>query len=134
MSNYLRNRPFMLITYSRIPLTGVATQAKGWQTNEDAWDVNENMVIADRVNSNDLQRSDVIIDLINNSVVKNRFGDAKDVTVVNGYVERYYGEVKAALSRWVSEHSGNLEKIQQIAKDHGIELPSAKTQTSDETQ
>lgn len=135
MSNYLRNRPFMIITYSRKPQTGQATQVAGWGAgDEDAWDVTENMIIADRISDKQMQFADVIIDLLNNSIVKNRLGSVADSTLVDGYVARYMVDVKKAMTRWVEEKTGDVEKIRQIAKDHGIELPEPKTDTSESSQ
>lgn len=132
MSPYLRNRPFMIITYIRRPTTGQATQIKGWsKANDDAWDITENMIIVDRVSQKHLETADVVIDLLNNSTVKNRLGDVMDSTIIDGYVKRYYNDVKSAMASWVADNSGNLEKIRQIAKDHNIELPSNGTADTD---
>lgn len=130
MSPYLRNRPFMIISYTRRPAAGQATQLKGWSTSsEDAWDVTENMVIVDRVSRVQMESADVIIDLLNNTTAKNRLGDVSNATIIDGYVKRYYNDVKSAMAAWVADNSGNLEKIRQIAKDHNIDLPQAKTDT-----
>lgn len=131
MSSYLRNRPFMVISYTRKPKVGVATQFKDWSgASEDAWDVTENMVVVDRVSDKMMQTADVIIDLLNNVTVKNRMGSVADATIIDGYVKRYYNDVKSAMAAWVADNSGNLDKIRQIAKDHNIELPTPKTETS----
>jgi hypothetical protein len=125
MKSYLRNRPFMVITYTRRPKVGISTQVKNWSDNtEDTWDVTENMVIVDRISDKLMGEGEVIIDLLNNETVKNRLGSVSDATIIDGYVKRYYNDVKSAMAAWVANNSGNLEKIRQIAKDHNIELPN----------
>lgn len=134
MKSYLRNRPFMVITYTRHPKAGIPTQVKNWSDNTaDTWDVTENMVIVDRISDKLMSEGEVIIDLLNNETVKNRLGSVSDATIIDGYVKRYYNDVKSAMAAWVADNSGNLDKIRQIAKDHNIELPDGTADTSTPT-
>jgi hypothetical protein len=121
MTDYLRNRPFMLITYSRTPLPGVKTQLKGWgQGGDEVWDVNENMIIVDRVSDKHMRECDVILDLIHSRVVKCRIGDVQDSTIVTGYVDRYYNDVKTAMAKWVANDTANLDLVRTISKTYDL--------------
>lgn len=127
--SYLRNRPFMLISYIRIPIAGAPTHVKDWSKAEDMWDISEKMVIVDRVSDKQLYTSDFVIDLLNNKVIKNRLGSVTDQTIINGFVDRYYNDVKTAMLKWASLNDTNVDKIRQTAKDYGIELPDTPTDT-----
>lgn len=101
--NQLRKRPFMLISFSRVPS----------KTNPGEFDAIENMQIVDSVSTKHLQYSDFVIDLLNQTVVKNRHGgDPK--TIYDGYMERYYEDVKGALSGWIAKSPENLEILQRF--------------------
>ena len=113
--SYLRNRPFMIISYSRTPVAGTKTQVAGWAQDEDAaWDANENMVIVDRISNKQMTESDIIIDLLNSTIVKNRHGGS-DATVVQGFVGRYRNEVKTAIARWIKDAGGSMEVVRELA-------------------
>lgn len=131
MTKYLRNRPFLVISYTRIPNKGSRTHVKGWsQENEDAWEVIENAVVVDRVSDNMLSGADYVIDLLDRTLIKNRLGGS-DETVAKAYMERYAHDIKEAVTRWVKVNSGNTEAVHRIAQDLGITLPSKEEKKED---
>lgn len=111
MSNYLRNRPFMVITYSYVLANGQKTNVPGFGKTAQ-WEPIENMVIVDRVSSNQLARAELVLDLLENKVVKCRDGEIDHKTVFDRFVARHFDDVKGALATWVAKDPSNLQKIQ----------------------
>lgn len=103
MYQRLNKRPFMLISFARVP----SKEIKG------EFDAVENMQIVDSVSTKHLQYSDFVIDLLNQKVLKNRYG-GDEKTVYDAYVERYYEDVKGALSGWIAKNPQNLEILQRF--------------------
>lgn len=85
------------------------------------------MVIVDRIADKHLTGSDIIIDLIKSKIVKNRHGGS-DETVVKGFVERYYSEVKTAMTRWIAQ-GGSMETMRELAG-----LPPENTEDTKEEE
>lgn len=68
--DYLRNRPFLVIDQYLRPNGAVRTERKGWQTHGGTH--HDAPSIAYRISHLTLRRAAVIIDLLNNRVIKNR--------------------------------------------------------------
>lgn len=68
--DYLRNRPFLVIDYYMRPNGAVRTERKGWQAKGGTQ--HDTPSIAYRISNTTLRRAAVIIDLLNNRVIKNR--------------------------------------------------------------
>lgn len=111
-----RKRPYMLISYSRVPAANQHSNLKNFK-NEGEWDAVENMKIVDSISTKSQQYSDVIIDLLNQKVVKNRMGgDAK--VIYDGYVQRYYDDIKDALKDWIALSPDNRDALQGFVAAH----------------
>lgn len=117
MSNYLRNRPFMVVTFTFVPKPGQNTSMKNFGE-LGQFDAIENMVIVDRVSSKNLTDSWLILDLFEQQVVKAREVPAEDhQRVFDAYVTKYQQEVKGALARWITQDPTNLQKVKDyVAK------------------
>lgn len=111
MSNYLRNRPFMVITYSYVLAPGQKSQSQGFMEKAE-WEPVENMVIVDRVTSKQEVSAELIIDLFENKVVKCRDLELDHDRLIQVFVGRHYGEVKAALATWIAKDPTNLGRVQ----------------------
>ncbi len=112
MSNYLRNRPFMLISYAKVPAAGQNSQIKNFGKLGE-WDAIENMKIVDRVSTRQLFETDIVIDILEQKVLKNRMGGSEQ-TVYEAYIDRYNEDVKGALSGWIGTNPANLEILQKF--------------------
>lgn len=115
MSNYLRNRPFMIISYSYVLAAGQKSNTKNFG-NEAQWEPIENMVISDRVSNKQMQAAELIIDLFENKVVKCRDASLDHDKLINTFVGRHQDEVKAALLQWVKNDPANLVKVQAFVE------------------
>ena len=123
-----RKRPYMLISYAKVPAKGQATQTKNFK-NEGEWDAVENMKIVDSISSTNQAYSDVIIDLLNQKVVKNRIG-GDDKVIYDGYVKRYYDDIKGAMSAWIAQGPDNLKFLQDFLAEHE-EAEKAKAESAE---
>lgn len=111
-----RKRPYMLISYSKVPAANQKTNAANFK-NEGEWDAVENMKIVDSISNKNQLYSDVVIDLLNQTVVKNRLGgDAK--VIYDGYVKRYYDDIKDAMSDWIRQSPDNRDALQKFVEAH----------------
>jgi hypothetical protein len=124
MSNYLRNRPFMVISYTYVLAGGQDSRAKNFGENAE-WEPIENMVIVDRVSTKQMASAEMVIDLFENKVLKARGIDvaAEQEKLLNMFVSRYFDDVKAALTTWIQKDPMNLKKVQEF-----IDRFSAKTE------
>jgi hypothetical protein len=101
----------MVVSYSFVLAAGQKSQSKGFMETAQ-WEPVENMVIVDRVSSKQEVSAELIIDLFENKVVKCRDADLDHDHLINTFVSRHYGEVKAALAKWIANDPTNLEKVQ----------------------
>lgn len=111
MSNYLRNRPFMVISYTYVLAAGQKSQTKGFMETAQ-WEPVENMVIVDRVSSKQMQHAELVLDLLENKVVKCRDATLDHKTLFDTFVARHFDDVKGALATWVAKDPANLQAIQ----------------------
>lgn len=116
MADYLRHRPFMVVTHIQRPAKGVNTSKAGWSNADTEWDVSENMVIVDRVKTNQMNMASVILDLLEGTVVKNRFGD-RNTEVFKAYFGRYQQEIIEALKTWGLKDPANRARLEQASAD-----------------
>jgi hypothetical protein len=119
VSNYLRNRPFMVVTYTYVLAAGQKSNTPGFGMNAE-WEPIENMAIVDRVSSKMEQQAELILDLFENKVVKARNIDteAEKTKLFNVFVHRHFDEVKAALATWIAKDPENLGKVQAFVDGH----------------
>lgn len=116
MSNYLRNRPFMVITYTYVLAEGQKTNVPSFMATAQ-WEPIENMVICDRVSDRQLQRAELVIDIFENKVIKSRDNTLDHDGLIRMFVSRHYNDVKAALATWVQKDPiANLSKVQAFVE------------------
>jgi hypothetical protein len=116
MSNYLRNRPFLVIKYLQTPHAESNTRVKGWGT-DGKWDVNESMVIVDRIKDRHQREAHIILDILEGRVIKNRFDNTEDTKVFAHYFERYKDDIQEAIQRWARKDPANLARLKQIEEN-----------------
>ncbi len=118
---YLRNRPFLCVERLYVPSKDAKTHIAGWR-NEETIQSQVKVSFVDRIR--DVTKYTVIIDIINNEIIKNTSGLNDDTTIV-GYVGEYHEEIKQAIGVWVkkvgaSEAAAMLaEAAQHIAQRDG---------------
>lgn len=117
MSNYLRNRPFMVVTYTYVLSAGQKSQARGFMETAQ-WEPVENMVIVDRVSTKQMQTAELVLDLLENKVLKCRDGSLNHKEVFDRFVARHFDDVKAALAGWITKDPANLQKVQAFVDSH----------------
>lgn len=113
MTAYLRNRPFMVISYNYVLAAGQKSNVKGFGATAQ-WEPIENMVICDSVNNKALQRAELVIDLFENKVVKCRDNTLDHAKLIETFVSRHYEEVKAALATWIQKDPANMSKVRDF--------------------
>lgn len=113
MTNYLRNRPFMVINYTFVPKAGQNTSAVNFGETAE-YDPVESMVIVDRVDNKRLTRAYLVLDLFEGKVIKSREGDVDFSKIFHIMCERYKNEIKQALRDWVKRDPKNQERVNQF--------------------
>ena len=115
MSNYLRNRPFMVINYTFVLAGGQKSNVPGFMATAE-WEPVENMTIVDRISNKQMTGAELIIDLFENKVVKCADSELDHDKLIKVFVARHYGEIKAALATWIAKDPSNLDKVQAFVE------------------
>lgn len=102
--NYLRHRPFLVVTTIRRPRAGVKTERAGWGDFDENWSVFERPTVVDSVTPKIMSEATVIIDVLGKSIVKNGYqNDA--ALVVQHYLEKFARECDEAVSIWTAKEA-----------------------------
>jgi len=96
----LRNRPFLIVTMVTRPAKGVNTSKKGWHEKPGSVDIFERPYVKDRISDNDIAEASVVIDILNRTVVKNRYEAVPDAVAAAYYLDKYRDQVKKAMTVW----------------------------------
>jgi hypothetical protein len=121
---YLRHRPFLVVTQKGNAAKHVNTAKAGWAKDGANWDVTERPVIVDRVSDKMLTEASIIIDLLNSTLVKNRFqSSGQDTKVLEYYLGKYSQEVTEGIKIWTSQMLGK-QKAAEIMTDSPLAPPS----------
>lgn len=115
MSNYLRNRPFMIISYTYVLAAGQKSNTPGFMQTAQ-WEPIENMVISDRVSAKQMRSAELVLDLFENKVVKCSDSTIDHKKIFEVMVSRHYEEVKGALATWIQKDPENLNKVQAFVE------------------
>ena len=121
---YLRHRPFLVITQTGRAARHVKTEKPGWAKDGANWDVTERPIVVDRVSDKMLTEASIIIDLLNTSLVKNRFeSSGQPEKVLEYYLGKYSNEVTQGMQMWTSQMLGT-QKAAEIMTDSPMAAPS----------
>ena len=121
---YLRHRPFLVITQTGRAARHVKTEKPGWAKDGANWDVTERPVVVDRVSDKMMTEASIIIDLLNTSLVKNRFqSSGQPEKVLEYYLGKYSNEVTQGMQIWTSQMLGT-QKAAEIMTDSPMAAPS----------
>lgn len=88
-TKYLSKRPFLVIDTYHQPAPGVKTHRKGWAEIARNWQRVEHPMLVTRVSAAMLARATVVIDIVNNTLVKNRFSDSPAEEVLAHYSGKF---------------------------------------------
>ena len=132
-SKYNKDRPFLVVSHTSIPAKGQLTSTKNWGELAK-WDLNENIVIVDRVNNKHITKSSVIIDILQTTTVKNRFEPShSNDEVVKYYLKKYNKQVAEGIQIWMTKnHSGDTEKAKSLIQTLEDELNKIEVKVQDE--
>lgn len=100
--DYLRNRPFLVITLYHQPCEGARTERRGW-ANESTLRTVEHPAVVSRISANILRTATIIIDILQDRVIKNRLRDnaiAFDDEVLARYKTEYATMITTARQRY----------------------------------
>jgi hypothetical protein len=113
----LRFRPFLVIEAYVQPASHMRTERKGWKDAKDSQIVSEIPSVVDRVNAKIMRRAEVIIDIVNDRVIKNRLqGDSTidpvtfTAEILTFYKDKYSKIVKQGNAVWVAQQAVAMAK------------------------
>lgn len=108
----LRFRPFLVIESFVGPAEGVRTERKGWKKGKETQRVSEYPTVVDRITKKLMCRAEVIIDIVNDRLLKNRLrGDkildakAYDSEIFAYYKDKYANTIKRGRDVWVAQQA-----------------------------
>jgi hypothetical protein len=112
---YQKNRPFLCIDSISRPARGVRTERKDWGVEPRNWTVSESTYVVDRINYKTVCRALVIIDIMENKVVKSRFDPAESEQILTHYLTKYQDKVIEAMHVWkLRSRLDSLEKTETV--------------------
>lgn len=125
-SKYNKDRPFLIITRHAKPSAGERTETKDW-LETGKWQVEENVIIVDRVTDKHLQSATVIIDILKRSIVKNRFTENEQSEVINHYLKEYSNHVVDGIGIWMKQKNSNIDNAKNLIDDLEDEIGKENT-------
>lgn len=121
-SKYLRERPFLVVKHHMIPAAGQQTNQKNFREN-GKWNINESIVVVDRVTNKHLLESSVIVDILKRELVKNRFVEKdSDKEVIAHYMKQYNDEIADGIRVWMGKRTSDKKEAEKLVKDLEDEL------------
>lgn len=94
-----KNRPFLAVKYFIRPGEGQKTEMKNFKEHA-VWDVMEIPNIHFSLSNKILIESHVIIDIVNNKVLKNRFDEESNEDVLSHFFAKYEDDIIRTVARW----------------------------------
>lgn len=90
---------FLIATYISKPRDPSMTSVAGYLKDEKNVKFDEQVLVAKKVKPNELSTASVVLDLVNERVVKNRYNnDATYVSLLEYYMRNYEDYIKNAIS------------------------------------
>lgn len=121
-SKYNRGRPFLVINRSLSPSKGENTSSTNWGKTAK-WQVDEEIIIVDRVTDNHMVQATVIIDILQQIMVKNRYSAETDnATVLKHYMETYKEHITNGIQTWMQNTAQDKISTEKLAQDIQDEL------------
>ncbi|MCS7316875.1 MAG: hypothetical protein NZZ41_00945 [Candidatus Dojkabacteria bacterium] len=109
MYKKLKDRPFMTIKFIFLPGRNYKTSMKNWKDFND-WEIKEEIGFIDRINSDDMIKYDIIIDILNLCVVKNRADHISPGEVIQYFTQKYEKNINKAINIWKEKRKQTLNK------------------------
>jgi len=110
-----KNRPFLVVQYFRTPAEGQHTELK--DNGKREWNVKEDVTIVSHLKHKHLVASDVIIDILQAKVTKNRFEDATNDDIYKHYMEKYKNDIQDALGNFIKKNYPQMIQQQINVED-----------------
>jgi hypothetical protein len=100
----------MVIKYRQIPKQGARTQTQGW-SQKDEWQVKERAEFVDRINNRILTDAHTIIDIFHRQIIKTRFTDQDEQTIISYFFDKFNTDVTKAIRKYMA-NKANIRKTQ----------------------
>ncbi len=101
---HLSKRPFLIINTRFLPGPKAATQVKNWAA-DSGWNVLEEVVIVDRINNRHQTYATLILDVLEDKVIKNGFHQSTDEDAKKHYLEKYKDKLEQAIEVWATNQA-----------------------------
>lgn len=115
--DYLRNRPFLIVTQFTIPSETARTEKRGWANKKEAVVVQESIEIVDSIQNKHMVGPALILDILKQKTIKNLVSPENDSEVIQHYLNKYKREIAEGVQLWMHKLSKNPEEAKQIVED-----------------
>ena len=119
--------PYMIVVHTVKPQDGASTHEKNWKDRNE-WTVNETAYFKDTISENLLLSADVIIDILNGRIVKNRITDVTAEQLVEHYMGKYSDKIVEAVREFFKKNPDHWERFVKEASQLAEELNSNSEQ------
>lgn len=107
---------YLVATEIYRPRSHMRTTKSGWHEHPGAWEVSEQVKIIDgSLKTRVYSEASIIIDLVNNKVLKNR-GSDEDKAVSAYYMKKYQDNIKQSLLVWSHKNPKNLNTLKEMSE------------------
>lgn len=134
-SSGMRKLPYMIVINTVKPKEGVKPNQKG---ELDVKDINvlETVYFKDDIPKNDLLSADIIIDVLNGKIVKNRFTESDEQELIEYYMGKFSDKIIEAVRQFFHRNPKSWESFIQSAQNIAKQVDEEKgiQPTEDETQ
>lgn len=106
-ANYLSKRPFLVINTKFLPAARAQTHVAGW-AEKSGWNVSEEVAIVDRVTKRHQTYATLILDVLEDKVIKNGFRGSESQDVKAHYLRKFAPQIVEALDIWATSEAQTL--------------------------
>ena len=124
--------PYMFIVHTHNPKEGAHTNQKDW-SKKNEWAVTETAEFRDNIPDDLLLKSDVIIDILNGKIVKNRLENVDNQQLIEHYMGKYQDKVVEAVRVFFQQNPDYWERMVKSAEEIAKQLetqPETQPETS----
>lgn len=127
--------PYMIVVHTVKPQEGASTHEKNWKDRNE-WTVNETAYFKDSISEKLLLSADVIIDILNGTIVKNRITDVTSEQLVEHYMGKYSDKIVEAVREFFNKNpdywKNFVENASEIAKTLDTETETETDQDNEQ--
>ena len=120
-----KGHPLLVVSVVHHPAKGVKTERKGWAEIASNWNETDIPQITTHVSKAELRGASIVLNLVTQKFIKNRFNDVSEDDVRNHYLKKYSHDCELALVYWARSKLATLDKPSAAEEIQTVESESS---------